>query len=142
MPNGERITTGEIKQFATGLFQEIMRSPFAVLFMVGVILWYASLMSPAQRIALREILNILNNPVGIGVLSIIVLSLLYAMIYPVFAFLAQTITRYLSAQMAIQALMTEHFESSKQMYKQMVEIKTVLCSDVIDRLETIENQCK
>lgn len=133
------MSTNEVKQLTTGIFQQIMRSPFAVLFMVGLILWYASLMNPEQRIALREILDILNNPIGIGVLGIIVLSLVYAMIYPGFAFLARTITSYLSAQSIVQTLMTEHFESSKQMYQQMLEIKTSLCSEVIDRLETIEH---
>lgn len=120
------MSTVELRDKANSTIQVMMRSPFAVLFIIGLMLWYASLMTVDQRAALRDLMTVLNNPIGFGILALILASLLYAMIYPVFAFLANLLTSYIASQQTIYGAMREHFEASKQMCAQLIEIKTLL----------------
>lgn len=132
------MSSGQIRDVTQGIVQKIMQSPFAVLFIIAVMLWYASLMTPDQRLALRELMVDLSNPFGVGILGLIAISLIYAMVYPAFSFLAQTITNYLEAQNITYTLMKEHFEASKHMYKEMVEISRAVHNTIPKHLDCLE----
>lgn len=130
------------KEITTSLFATLMKSPFAVLTILGFGFWQATMMSPEQLRTMEELMRILNNPFGWGILFIIAMCVIYAMVHPGFAFLGKELSDYLESQTTIQALMREHFDASKHMSSELQEIKIGLSERIPERLNAIEHYFK
>jgi len=120
----------------------LLNSQFAVLVVLGGMIWLASLMSPNQLNTLTALFGILRDSGLVGVVIGIVLLLLlaYALIFwPVGRFLSGIITKYSDIQVEHHTMTTEHHTASKGMAYRLEDIYRNT-EEIKDRIEAHEDK--
>ena len=123
------------KLLSDSLITTISKGPLVIMLLLGLGFWQASKMTPAQIDTVEHLAQVLNNPVGSAIYTILMLVLLYSLVlWPVGKFLSTMITEFLEIQKLHNIQTKEHFEASKLMFHEVEIVK----NDTTKMLEIIE----
>lgn len=98
----------------------ISKGPLLIFLTLGLGLWQASKMTDKQVATIEHLVGVLNNVVGLGLLSVVGFLILYATIlWPIGRFISSVSVEFFESQRAHAVASQEHHAASKAMYHEI-----------------------
>lgn len=122
------------KTITESIVSTISKGPLIIFLLIGLGVWQASNSTQEQREAIKQIIELLNNQVGLFVYIFVMSLFMYSLIlWPVGKFFADVSKEFLESSKLHEENALTHHEASKQMYHVITELKES-CAELTEKI--------